>query len=295
MGFDTPVAFFIFNRPDQTRRTFARIAQLRPSTLLVVADAPRNADEQQRCDDTRAILTRIVWDCDIRVNFAERNMGCRHRVASGLDWVFTLVEEAIILEDDCLPDPTFFPFCRELLARYRDEPRISMIAGDNFQFGRRRTPFSYYFSIIPHIWGWATWRRSWRYFDLAMTAWPRLRDTRWLEDLLGHDSLAQFYRDMFDRAYRAEVDTWDIQWVFACFAHGGYTILPEVNLVSNIGFGSDATHTRNRHAPESQIPTAPMVFPLRHPPSIVRQTDADEFTFANTFRQPIRPNKAVAA
>lgn len=295
MRFDTPVAFFAFNRPQQTRQTFARIAQLKPKTLLLVADGPRGERDRQRCEEVRAILRRIDWACDVRTNFSDVNLGCRRRVSSGLEWVFSQVQEAIILEDDCLPDPTFFRFCHELLARYRDEPRIAMISGDNFQHGRRRTSFSYYFSMIPHIWGWASWRRAWRFFDVTMQAWPMLRQTNWLRDLLGNEPVADFYHKLFERGYRGEVDTWDIQWVFACFLQGGLTILPRRNLVTNIGFGPNATHTRDADARESNLPVVPMEFPLKHPPRIARQIEADEFTFKHQFGLQLSALSKMAA
>ena len=295
MGFETPVAFFIFNRPRETERTFKRIAQVEPRTLLLVADGPRGIAETQRCDDARAVLRRIDWPCDVRINFADHNMGCRRRVSSGLHWVFAQVEEAIILEDDCLADESFFPFCAELLARYRHDPRVMSVAGDNFQFGRRRTPHSYYFSIIPHVWGWATWRRAWRHFDLHMRRWPMLRETPALRDLLGHDSVARFYRDTFDKGISGEIDTWDIQWAFAHVAHGGLTILPETNLVTNIGFGGDATHTRCANVRESNLPAVPMRFPLDHPKAVERCVEADEFTFENGFKLPLEHPHVRAA
>lgn len=295
MPFDTPVAYFIYNRPQQTEQSFKRIAEIEPRTLLLIADGPRGESERQRCDDTRAVLRHIDWECDIHINFSDYNIGCRQRVASGLDWVFQRVEAAIILEDDCVPDATFFAFCEQLLSRYRSERRVSMIAGDNFQFGRRRTAHSYYFSLIPHIWGWATWRRSWRYFDLDMKAWPKLRRTSWLRDTVTPQPVVAFYRDMFDRAHAGEVDTWDIQWVFANFVQGGLTILPQTNLVTNIGFGTDATHTRSPTAREANMRTAAMQFPLQHPPTIQRNVEADEFTFEDQFGLQLNVKKSIAA
>jgi hypothetical protein len=295
MAFDTPVAFFLFNRPQETQRTFKRIAQVRPRTLLLVADGPRGPGEAKRCDDARAVLRNIDWPCDVRVNFADYNLGCRRRVSSGLHWVFSQVEEAVIVEDDCLADESFFPFCAEMLERYRGEESVMTVGGANFQFGRRRTPHSYYFSRIPHIWGWATWARAWRHFDLHMRTWPLLRETYWLRDLLGHESVARFYHQMFDRGFRGEVDTWDIQWIFANLVQGGVTILPATNLVTNIGFGPDATHTRATGAKESNIPVVPMRFPLDHPGSIEPNVEADEFTFANGFGLDVTDRKVRAA
>src|SRR6185369_14461868 len=163
----TPVAFIIFNRPDTTEKVFAEIARARPPKLLVIADGPRagRAGEADRCAATRAIIDRVDWDCKVLTNYSDVNLGCKNRVASGIDWVFEQVPEAIILEDDCLPDPTFFRFCEELLIRYREDERISQICGANFQFGRKRSNDSYYFSRYNHIWGWASWRRAWQHYD----------------------------------------------------------------------------------------------------------------------------------
>jgi hypothetical protein len=159
---NTPIAFFIFNRPDTTARVFEAIRQAQPSKLLVVADGPRSTrpGEAEKCAATRAIIDQVDWECEVLTNYSDVNLGCRHRVSSGLDWVFEQVEEAIILEDDCLPHPTFFRFCEELLEWYRHDHRIVAISGDNFQNGHQSGEFSYYFSRYVHIWGWATWRRG---------------------------------------------------------------------------------------------------------------------------------------
>ncbi|HVG28582.1 MAG TPA: hypothetical protein VM864_02575 [Pyrinomonadaceae bacterium] len=274
----TPVAFLIFNRPDVTARVFAEIARARPPKLLVVADGAR-ADcpgEREACERTRAVVERVDWDCEVLTNFAGENMGCRRRVSSGITWVFEEVEEAIIVEDDCLPHPSFFPYCEELLARFREDERVMMLSGDNFQFGRRRTPYSYYFSRLMHIWGWASWRRAWRHYDVGMRLWAGLRDTPWLSDLLGDEEAAAFWRDVFDRA-AAGHDTWDFQWVFACWAQHGLSALPESNLVTNIGFGAGATHT-HAETRAANIPAEALEFPLRHPPHVVREREADLFT-----------------
>lgn len=158
----TAIVFLIFNRPEETARTFAAIKAARPSTLLVVADGPRldRAGEQELCARTRTVIDGVDWPCEVLRNFADANIGCGRRVSSGLDWAFSQVDEAVILEDDCLPDPSFFPYCDELLERYRTDERIMMVSGNNFQNGASRTWDSYYFSRLPHCWGWATWRRA---------------------------------------------------------------------------------------------------------------------------------------
>ncbi|MCP2500538.1 MAG: glycosyltransferase family 2 protein [Deltaproteobacteria bacterium] len=281
-----PVAFLVFNRPDTTARVFEAIRQARPPRLLVVADGPRGdkPGEAERCDAVRRIIDWVDWPCEVLKNYSDTNLGCKNRVSSGLDWVFETVEEAIILEDDCLPHPTFFRFCEELLDRYRDDERVAQIGGANFQFGKKRTPYSYYFSVFNHIWGWATWRRVWRSYDLDMTRWPEIRDSKWLRDFSTDTSGMEFWYRYFQKAYQGEIDTWDYQWAFSCWLQRRLTVLPNINLVSNIGFLQDATHTKSSRSRLGNIPTEPLQFPLIHPPYIARNVEADTFTDKNMFR-----------
>lgn len=280
----TPVALFIFNRPDTTVKVFARIREVRPRTLLVVADGPRvsSEGEAERCTQARKVVERVDWDCRVLRHYSDENLGCKIRVSSGIDWIFRNVEEAIILEDDCLPDRTFFRYCEELLDRYRSDTRIMAISGDNFQFGRRPDAYSYYFSRYPHIWGWATWRRAWHHYDVNMRFWPEIRDRGLLTELLGRNQSA-YWAPLFDAVYRGEIDTWDYQWTFACWLHGGLTALPATNLVSNIGFGAGATHTRAEESHFANMHVEALSFPLRHPPYVLRDAAADRFTESKSF------------
>jgi len=275
----TPIAFVIFNRPDTTARVFETIRQAKPPTLLVVADGPRQDREGEavKCEQTRAIISRVDWPCEVLTNFSDTNLGCKKRVSSGIDWVFKTVPEAVILEDDCLPDPTFFRFCDELLERYRDDERIMMISGDNFQFGRKRTSHSYYFSRYTHIWGWASWRRAWQHYDVDMKLWPASRESGLLNDILDDSKAVRHWRNIFDRVSRGEINTWDYQWTLACWLQSGLSVMPNVNLVSNIGFHAGATHTA-ADSPFSDMPTEPVQFPLDHPPFVLRNRHADDFT-----------------
>jgi hypothetical protein len=283
VSLSTPVALFVFNRPSLARAVFEAISQAQPETLLVVADGPRTHAEAEKCDEVRAIVQRVDWDCRLLTNLSETNLGCKTRLSSGLDWVFDTVEEAIILEDDCVPHQTFFLFCGELLERYRNDSRVMAISGNNFQSGRRRTSYSYYFSCFNHCWGWASWRRAWSRYDVEMKLWPTLRSTSWLFDILDDPAFVDYYREIFDRTYAGSIDTWDYQWTFACWSQRGLSILPEINLVSNIGFGGDATHTLEAGSPIASLPVGAMEFPISHPPCLVRNRDADRFTFEHAI------------
>lgn len=285
----TPVAFVIFNRPDTTERVFAEIARARPPKLLVVGDGPRanRPGEAEKVAAARAIIKRVDWDCEVLTNFSEVNLGCKRRVSSGIDWVFEQVEEAIILEDDCLPHPTFFQFCEELLERYRHDQRIGLISGVNFQFGNRRNDDSYYFSKYVHIWGWASWRDRWAgSYDVTMARWPRIRDEAWLTDMVGNTREAAFWQKIFERVHRGEIDTWDYQWVFSNWVEGRMSILPSVNMISNIGFDENATHTTG-DSDLANLARSPIEFPLIHPQGIFKNIQADRFSEIKCFRVPL--------
>lgn len=281
----TPVALFIFNRPETTRLVFNAIRAARPRQLFVVADGPRPGRQQeaQLCREARSIFDSIDWDCTVQREYAATNLGCRERVTSGITWLFQQVDEAIILEDDCLPDPTFFRFCSELLERYRNDKRIAQISGVNFQFNRPRPHHSYYFSRYNHIWGWASWRRAWELHDHNMTDWPSTRSSEWFANLLSGPAEHTYWIDALDRIRAGQLDTWDCQWTLSCWQHRLLTVIPAVNLVSNIGFGPDATHTpiTNRYA---AMTTTAMTFPLLHPDVIQANQAADDYTGRTMFR-----------
>ena len=294
----TPVALIIFNRTDTTEKVFQAIRQAQPSKLLVIADGPRQdrIDEIQECAATRAIIDRVDWECEVITNYSDINLGCRLRISSGINWVFTQVEEAIILEDDCLQDPTFFTFCEEMLVRYKSDTRIMAIAGSNYQFGRMRTTDSYYFSRYPHCWGWATWRRAWQHFDIDMRLWANVRDGNWLRDILNDDAEVKSWQKTFEGAYDRTISTaWSYHWTFACWIQSGLTILPNVNSISNIGFGAGATHTNDPSNKLANMSAQEIFFPLQHPQFIVRDSVADRLTYKNIFdfSLPVRLKNAI--
>jgi hypothetical protein len=236
---------------------------------------------------TRAIIERVDWDCEVLTNFSETNLGCKRRMSSGIDWIFDQVERAIILEDDCLPDITFFRFCEELLEFYRLDRRIAQITGVNFQLGHRLNNDSYYFSKYCHIWGWATWRDRWKgHYDVDMKHWPRIRDGGTLSDLVGGPAEAKYWTGVFERTFQGQIDTWDYQWVFACMLQGRLAVLPNANLVSNIGFGSAATHTTGS-GELANLRAESMEFPLRHPRGVFQCRTLDNRYFRRFLGLPL--------
>jgi hypothetical protein len=283
----TSVALIIFNRPSTTARVFAEIAKAKPRRLFVIADGPR-ADrdgEAELCVAAREVTERVDWDCEVKRNYSDTNMGNYRRVPSGITWAFEHVEELIVLEDDCVPDQTFFRYCEQLLDRYRADERIMHIAGNHLQPQTRRpVPFSYTFARWNIVWGWATWKRAWRHFDITLRRWPELRETSFLADFLHDRRAIDFYRKIFDelRHSPGEVDAWDHAWSFACWSQNGLTVMPSTTLVGNVGFGADSTHfpcapddPRGRLSPE------PMAFELSHPTCVVPDGEADDFIIRN--------------
>ncbi|MFG6100448.1 glycosyltransferase family 2 protein [Leptothoe sp. ISB3NOV94-8A] len=292
-----PVAIVVFNRPDLTIRVLERLALVKPKQLYIIADGPRVdvANEVQKCQQVRDLFLELEWDCQVYKNFSEGNLGCRRRVASGLNWVFSQVEAAIILEDDCLPEISFFCFCTELLNRYKADKRIMAISGNNFQFGKQRTSDSYYFSRYPHCWGWATWKRAWQNYDADMTYWPSINSSGWLSDILGDRFAKQYWQHKFQQTYEGKINSWAFVWTFSCWLQSGLCILPNVNLVSNIGFGELGTNHTYWSSPFARMATSPMEFPLKHPSMVVRDAQADAFTQRHQFGRWARGHRKIRA
>jgi len=293
---DPPVVFVVFNRPESTARVFAAIRRRRPSRLLVIADGPRpgRLDERATCEQVRRIALSVDWPCRVETNFSEVNLGCRVRVSSGLDWVFQRCSAAIIIEDDCLPHDDFFSFCDQLLERYAFDERIGLISGTNFQGRRHPEDASYYMSRYVHIWGWATWARSWQAYRLDMSAWPSLRATGWLAGELQSVQEVTWWRTAFDQAYAGTIDTWDIQWVFACWRTRMLGVQPAVNLISNIGFGPGATHTTSDSHGLAGMSTEALGSPLIHPEHCLVDHDADACVRRLFFTRPDVARRVLA-
>ena len=276
---NTPVALIIFNRPDTTKQVLAEIAKVKPSKLYVIADGPREGcpEDVEKCSAAREVIEGVDWECEVFKNYSDVNLGCGQRPATGISWIFHHEEETIILEDDCVPHPTFFRFCAELLKKYRHDERVMMISGRNSLGTQSQMSYSYSFRRIMSCWGWATWRRAWHHYDMEMKLWPTLRNTPWLLDILGDHRAVEYWQNIFEQAHgnAGEVDYWDYQWLFACWAQNGLAIVPRNNLIRNIGYGPNSTHTKSPNSPGRNLPTEDMVFPLRHPPYVVPDREAE--------------------
>jgi hypothetical protein len=244
MQFQTPILFLVFNRPEPTRQVFQAIREYQPSHLFVAADGPRPqaSGEWRLCAETRAILKEVDWQCEVHTLFRDHNLGCGAAVSEAITWFFDQVEEGIILEDDCLPDSTFFSFCEEMLDRYRHHPEVGTVSGDNFLPRALHMDQPYGFSKYVQIWGWATWRRFWKNYDFKLTGewaeWEKI-----VRRANPVQNQANYWLQIFNALRGGLIDTWDYQVMFSSWRHEYVHIFPGRNLITNLGYGGDATHT----------------------------------------------------
>lgn len=250
--FSTPILFLIFNRPIQTKKVFARIREMQPKQLFIAADGPRddNIRDNRDCFEARECVGLIDWNCEVKTLFRDNNLGCRKAVSTAIDWFFKYVDEGIILEEDCLPAPDFFTFCQEMLKKYRWDDEVMHISGNNYQIQNRKDLESHYVSKIPHIWGWATWKNAWEKYDPNLVNLKSyISSGKWRSVDKDLDA-CNYWIECFYNSWTLKVDTWDYQWCFSIHFHNGLAITPSENLVENIGFGEDATHTKSGESPK---------------------------------------------
>lgn len=273
----SPVLFLIFNRPDTTQLVFDQIRNTQPSRLYIAADGPRDSrpDDKILCAQARSVIENIDWPCEVKTLFREENLGCKYAVSESLDWFFKQEEEGIILEDDCLPSEDFFRLCDVLLEKYRYDTRIFQIAGCNFQQGRKWGDASYYFSNLLEVWGWASWRRVWQLYDPDLLQFDERDITTSLDILFNEPLVTKEYADIFKRLKANEIDTWDYQLKFINFFNNGLCAIPNDNLVSNIGFREDATHTVDLDGRVANLPHGKLEKALLHPHVILPSKMAD--------------------
>ena len=249
-----PVLFLVFNRPEPTQQVFQAIRAYQPSRLYVAADGPRpeKGGEWTLCAETRSVLKGVDWDCKVETLFRDRNLGCGTAVSEAINWFFDQEEEGIILEDDCLPDPSFFSFCEEMLDRYRDHPEVGSVSGNNFLPRGLHMEQPYGFSKYVQIWGWATWRRFWKNYDFKLVGeWSEWDEI--IRRVNPVQNQANYWAEILKTLRAGLIDTWDYQVMFSSWRHDYVHIFPCRNLVTNLGYGADATHT-NFKSPLADLP-----------------------------------------
>ena len=271
---NTPVLLLIFNRPALTERLLEVLQKAAPSKLYIAADGPRNDAETELCNATRSLFDNLNWPCEKKQLFRTHNLGCKQAVSEAITWFFEAEECGIILEDDCLPSLSFFGFCSQLLERYKDDERIGHIAGVNFQKGIHRGDGDYYFSRLTHVWGWAGWRRVWKEYDADISSFPLFESEQHVNNSGSHAPFAEHWiKYAFGAVYHHQINTWDYQYAYLNLISNRLCIIPNKNLVSNIGVGESGTHTKDAHPFQNQ-PLEEMNT-LTHPRFFMADTNAD--------------------
>lgn len=270
--FNTPILFLIFNRPDTTKLVFEQIRKVKPKYLYVAADGPRDDIEGEavRCNETKKIIADgIDWECEVRTLYRQNNLGCGLAVSGAITWFFNNVEQGIVVEDDCLPGHSFFTFCETLLEYYKNNTQIFSIMGSN-PFGEivLNNEESYFFSKEFTAWGWASWRRAWEHYDYDLKNWNSFNKER-IKEVSPRKEFSKYWVPLFNNLKQLESKyTWDYQWMFSTWNEGAYTIVPAKNMVSNIGFSKDATHTIEVYSPFSNI-AIHNLDKIKHPKKII--------------------------
>lgn len=287
MNFNTPILLIIFNRPECAKRALLAIKKMLPTKLYIAADGPRpdNASDLEKCIETRKVTDLINWPCEVKTFFRDENLGCGKGPSFAISWLFENEESGIILEDDCIPDPTFFLFCRDLLAKYQDDSQVMHISGTNHNPSFvRNEDYSYYFSKVGHSWGWASWRRAWNHFDYSMKNLDEILEKKYFNDLFPNYLVRKYFKRKFTQTFNNEIiGVWDYQWEFSRLINSGLSITPTKNLIRNIGFGEDATHTFSEVNTIADVVVEKMEFPLKHPPFIIKDGVAENRYFSWLF------------
>ena len=281
----TPVLFIAFNRPELTQKVFEKISEAKPNKLYVAIDGPRqeNKLDYEKIQKVYKIFKNVNWKCEVFFLKSNTNLGCKVAVSKAISWFFKNEDKGIILEDDCVPNSDFFLFCQEMLIRYENNKKIQMITGNNFQDGIIRGDGSYYFSKLTHVWGWATWKRAWNIYDVNMTFWPKFKNSEEFKNLFNIKFVHKYYASIFDAVYNGKIDTWDYQWNACIWFNEGLCVTPNKNLVTNIGFGPDATHTKDINDKYKGSRPTYKVLPLVHTEKVIRDKKADEYVFLNSM------------
>lgn len=285
--YNTPILFIIFNRPEPTEQVLKAIRQRKPAKLYVAADGPRPSreDDIDKCKKTRSLIDKYVdWPCELKKLYREENIGVGLGVSEAISWFLNEEGKGVILEDDTVPASSFFDYCERLLIKYEDDERVMHIAGANhIPSLTRNLNDSYFFSIQGNMWGWATWKRAWDLYDYKMSSLQYVLDEKILESFIPEKLVRKYVIAKFIET-QSKLNTWDYQWDFCRYVNSGLSIIPKVNLVKNVGFGADATHTFSQENYFSKLASENLELPLTHPSFLVRNRKIDNMHYNNLFK-----------
>ncbi len=285
MSLRTPVGFFIYNRPDLTQIVFDAIRQAKPKKFFVICDTAAKPEDEESVRQCRAIIDTVDWDCEVIKKYPPQNIGPLHGVPEGVQWVFSQVEDCIFLEDDCLPDPSFFTFCETLLDYYRDDERVMHINGGNFLFDQVQIPESYYFSRYMFTgYGWASWRRAWKNYDIEMRSLDEFGKQGLWDSVFDDDNEREYWINKLREVQSRQLFSYCYPIFYTGWSQSGLSIMPRVNLVSNLGFRADAVHTNTAYE-RMYLANIPRhdIGEIIHPKFVVRNRAADRYLFQIYF------------
>ena len=290
--FETPILFIVFNRPDVTSRVFEAISSVRPKQLFIAADGPRLhvKTDDEKCSNVKKIVSKIDWDCEVKTLFRDENLGCGLAVSSAIDWFFKNVDKGIILEDDCLPSASFFEFCSEMLILHEFDQKIMHVSGN--YYGKHYSAQSYFFSKLPFIWGWATWKRAWNSYDFNIKYISPEQKNDIITKAFDDSVIIDFWsKTLNDFHLKPASYTWDYQWFLSIWKNDGFVIQPTINLVENIGFGEHATHTTLKEHHLGKV-KGNLLKIIKYPPKIevnkILQKNNFNFYFVTKKRKKFR-------
>ena len=287
---DVPVLLMLFNRPETTKKVFDALRLIKPAKLFIAANGPRpgNAKDPELCRAVKAIFDGVDWECEVHTNYRETNIGMQPHWRLAVDWFFGSADRGIVLEDDCVPNGSFFMFCKDLLERYKNDESVMHVNGSNFLFGHKRGDASYYVSKYPHVWGWATWKRAWRKYDDALSTFPAFEKSDRMVAIATSDAEKEYWMKFFREIHSGARDGCDVKWLYSIWSNDGFCITPNVNMVTNIGYGLGAGHTffKEKTLGQPAVELDSIVHPVLVPSaplSSLRDAEADAFTFKTCF------------
>ena len=280
---NTPVLLMLFNRVDTTQKVFESLRLAKPAKLFIAANGPRpdNPADIKSCEAVKSIFKNIDWPCEVHTRYPEVNIGMQRHWWTALDWFFENVESGIVLEDDCIPHVSFFDYCEDILERYKNDERIMHVNGSNFQYGIKRGNDSFYFSKYPHVWGWATWRRAWQKYDKEFSTFSQFEKSDKPDKLFNSKKEEKYWMNFFKQIYLKKHDGSDTKWLYTVWNWGPVCITPNVNMITNIGFGLSAGHTvvKERALGQESFDIGKITYPSE----VLIDKEADNYTFNNNF------------